>query len=176
MSWVWQRTMTWHDQADDGTRRYYLGEGRIIVMGDLNSDPNDGDSFVYTFVPDKGQPPVEGDAEKREVRPMDILLDSPQWLADPAQKSAGGVAASERDGGANKLHHTNPATDTADWDDREGQPGNLRVDYVLPSVDLEVRGGGVFWPTPDAPLMGVDLATVEAASDHRLVWVDVRLP
>ena len=27
-------------------------------------------------------------------------------------------------------------------------PGNMRVDYVLPSAGLTVTGAGVFWPAP----------------------------
>ena len=54
--------------------------------------------------------------------------------------------------------------DTVDWP----QVGRLRVDYVLPSSDLAVTGGAVHWPE--------DGATVEQASRHRLVWVDVALP
>lgn len=50
-------------------------------------------------------------------------------------------------------------------------PGNLRVDYVLPSIDLDVVGSGVYWPTTDDPH-----AYLNRASDHRLVWIDVRLP
>lgn len=50
-----------------------------------------------------------------------------------------------------------------------------RADYVLPSVGLEVRGSGVFWPAPDDPL--ARLVDGDArASDHRLVWVDVVVP
>jgi len=49
-----------------------------------------------------------------------------------------------------------------------------RLDYVLPSRDLEVAGGGVWWPDPEGDPEGSRLA--EAASDHRLVWLDVRLP
>ncbi|RAH97082.1 endonuclease [Acuticoccus sediminis] len=49
--------------------------------------------------------------------------------------------------------------------------GGMRVDYVLPTRSLEVIGAGVFWPRPHDPL-----ARLNAASDHRLVWVDVRLP
>ena len=64
-----------------------------------------------------------------------------------------------------------PALDTADWRD-DGGPGNLRVDYVLPSAGLAITGSGVFWPAPGAPLAD---AAVEA-SDHRLVWVDLALP
>jgi len=52
--------------------------------------------------------------------------------------------------------------------------GGVRVDYVLPSAALTVDGGGVFWPDeaddPDGS------AVAAAASDHHLVWIDVRLP
>jgi len=47
-----------------------------------------------------------------------------------------------------------------------------RLDYALPSRDLEVRGAGIFWPAPDDPLHRL-VAAEEASSDHRLVWVDV---
>lgn len=49
--------------------------------------------------------------------------------------------------------------------------GGMRVDYVLPSAELAVTGGGVFWPAADADPEGHRLAS--EASDHRLVWVDV---
>ncbi len=52
--------------------------------------------------------------------------------------------------------------------------GGSRVDYVLPSRSLEIVGGGVFWPAADEDPEGARLA--EVASDHRMVWVDVRLP
>lgn len=60
---------------------------------------------------------------------------------------------------------------TADFSAKDG-PGALRVDYVLPSSALRVVGSGVVWPAPGDPLQTV----VEAASRHRLVWVDVELP
>lgn len=52
----------------------------------------------------------------------------------------------------------NGKTATADWE----STGPLRVDYVLPSNTLLVTGAGV---SPDNPV----------ASDHRLVWIDIRL-
>ena len=69
---------------------------------------------------------------------------------------------------------------TVDWpgdtaaDAAEGRtgPGDLRVSYVLPDRALRVTGAGVFWPAPGQPLADV----VAAASQHRLVWVDVALP
>jgi hypothetical protein len=48
----------------------------------------------------------------------------------------------------------------------------LRVDYVLPSAGLAVVASGVIWPAAGDPMR----AAVEAASRHRLVWVDVALP
>lgn len=57
---------------------------------------------------------------------------------------------------------------TAHW--RDG----VRVDYVLPSSDLSVIAAGVVDPRPGAdPIIA---RAAEAASDHRLVWVDVRWP
>ena len=55
--------------------------------------------------------------------------------------------------------------DTADWD--TPRPGNLRVDYVLPSKDWIIVDAGVYWPT------GPEGETVARASRHRLVWVDL---
>jgi len=51
--------------------------------------------------------------------------------------------------------------DTAEW--------GMRVDYVLPSVSLEVLGGGIRRPT------AADTAFVQV-SDHFPVWLDVVVP
>jgi endonuclease/exonuclease/phosphatase family metal-dependent hydrolase len=59
-----------------------------------------------------------------------------------------------------------PGLPTTDWD--EPAPGNLRVDYLLPSRGLTVIDADVFWPEE-----GSLAAAVADASDHRLVWVDV---
>jgi endonuclease/exonuclease/phosphatase family metal-dependent hydrolase len=54
-----------------------------------------------------------------------------------------------------------------------GRPGRLRVDYILPSRMLSTsRGSGVLWPGEE-PQLGVTAETAAAASDHRLVWVDL---
>ncbi|MCV6587067.1 MAG: endonuclease/exonuclease/phosphatase family protein, partial [Marinibacterium sp.] len=55
---------------------------------------------------------------------------------------------------------------TVDWSERG--PGKLRVSYVLPSADLQVRDAGIIWPQ-DGPLHD----TARTASRHRLVWVDI---
>ena len=54
---------------------------------------------------------------------------------------------------------------TADF----GRNGLMRVDFVLPSKDLNVIDSGVFWPTGDDPQ-----SKWIKASDHRLVWIDVK--
>ena len=89
------------------------------------------------------------------------LLSHPR-LRDPLPESAGGEIA------ATPGHRGAPELDTAAW---KG-PGNLRVDYALPSRELGLLGAGVFWPAPGAPL--ADL--VAAGPAHRLVWVDVAPP
>lgn len=141
-----------HLVDDDGAAGGLPADAAFVVLGDLNADPADGDG-------------------RREV--IIRLLGHPR-VQDPEPRSAGGVAAAERQGGANTRHAGDPALDTADFRDVPG-PGNLRVDYVLPSADLAVVGAGVFWPTPDDPLHRLIGEDGRAASDHRLVWVDLRL-
>lgn len=62
-------------------------------------------------------------------------------------------------------------TATADWDDPD--PGDLRVDYILPAQSVEVVASGVMWPSEEEPIMGISADTATAASDHRLVWMDI---
>ncbi|MBB6430072.1 endonuclease/exonuclease/phosphatase family protein [Algisphaera agarilytica] len=120
----------------------------IVVMGDLNADPNDGESIPGA---------------------IDQLLDNRRFT-DPQPRSRGGVEKALADGGINAEHQTDPALDTADWGDQPPRgSGNLRVDYVLPTHDWTVVDAGVFWPAPDETGHGwID------ASDHRLVWVDLK--
>ncbi|MEO9823383.1 MAG: endonuclease/exonuclease/phosphatase family protein [Paracoccaceae bacterium] len=116
----------------------------LVIAGFANLDPIDGD----------GRPAA-----------LDALLAHPA-LTDPRPASEGAVLA----GAVDTTHRGLAKLDTVDWP-TEG-PGNLRVDYVLPSSDLQVTDAGVFWPTPDQ-LLGDE---VVAASRHRMVWVDIRVP
>ncbi|SFI87918.1 endonuclease/exonuclease/phosphatase family protein [Albimonas pacifica] len=139
--------------VDDAGRAGALPEGAsAVVLGDLNADPMDGDG-------------------RREG--IGALLDHPR-LQDPRPRSPGGAAAAQAQGGANAGQRGDPALDTADWRDARG-PGNLRVDFVLPTRDLEVAGAGVFWPAPEDPRAAwVEPGRRPVSSDHRLVWVDLR--
>ena len=127
---------------DDTGRHGGLPErSPFVLCGDLNADPIDGDSSNH---------------------PIKKLLASPRINAETIPSSKGGAQASRRQGGANAQHRGDPAHDTGDFDDE--MPGNLRVDYVLPSKELKVTAAKVYWPVDK------DLSR---ASDHRLVYIDV---
>jgi hypothetical protein len=139
---------------DDKGRRGGLQPGSFfVVAGDLNSDPFDGDS-------------IPGAAQQ--------LLDHPRVNASVTPSSEGAVEAAAIQGGANETHVGDPRFDTADFAD--GAPGNLRVDYVLPSKALRIIDAGVFWPVQSDPLFPLVGVFPFPSSDHRMVWVDVRVP
>jgi endonuclease/exonuclease/phosphatase family metal-dependent hydrolase len=49
-----------------------------------------------------------------------------------------------------------------------------RLDYVLPSRDLDIADSGVWYPRHDTPLSAL-MGPPEPASDHALVWLDIRV-
>ncbi len=65
----------------------------------------------------------------------------------------------------------NGAGPTVDWP--EPTPGNLRVDYILPSADVTVTAARVFWPSSESPNHDLLRFKETPASRHRLVWVDL---
>lgn len=105
------------------------------VRGGLDS----GASFVV--LGDQNSDPVDGDSIPGSIRQ---LLDNPR-LQDPAP-----------------ISEARYGTDTADFADPN--PGDLRVDYVLPSNDLTVTDSQVYWPS-----------ATNHPSDHRMVWVDLEV-
>ena len=115
--------------VDDQGRSGGLPEGsHFVVLGDLNADPEGGNS-------------LEG--------AIDRLL---------AHDRVNSGFAPEASSSAGELPHLEPS-DTAGW--------GLRVDYVLPSADLEILDGGV-WRSPPA--------TDVEVSDHYPVWLDIAVP
>lgn len=143
--------------VDDQGRAGGLEQGaRFVIAGDLNADPVDGD------VP-----------EGVERHAIVDLIDNP-LVTDPEPRSAGGADAAERQGGGNLRQTGDAALDTGDFSD--SRVGNLRIDFVLPSANLEVEGSGVFWPAEGEDgyeLIGPGFPPV--SSDHRMVWVDLDL-
>jgi len=145
----------WRDYITAGAGTYILDDQGLsggisrdapfLIAGDFNADPNDGDSLADAI----GQ-----------------LLQSPRVNTGCIPVSSGAAEAARTQGEVNAAHKGDPAADTADFNDR--YTGNLRLDYVLPSSDLNVTDCGVFWPAAHEP--GHALAGV---SDHHLVWVDI---
>ena len=148
---------------DNGVYGGLEDDARFVIVGDYNADPFDGDSY-------------EGAAN--------LLLDNPAILGSATDatitpSSDGGPDAAERQGGFNETHSGDPAFDTADFGfngadpANDNPPGNLRVDYALPSTaGFAYLDGGVFWQAEGVtPWPLAEWPT----SDHRLVYVDLRL-
>ena len=140
---------------DDTGRRGGIGwNRRFVIAGDLNADPNDGDS-------------VPGAVTQ--------LLDN-RWINTKVTPSSEGAVEAAAQGAPNDTHVSEAEFDTADFAEAQfGGPGNLRVDYVLPSKLLRINEAGVFWPPSDDPDSILTGTFPFPSSDHRLVWVDVRV-
>ncbi len=128
---------------DDGKHGGLLQDAAFVIAGDLNADPMDGDGFQH---------------------PVRLLLDHPRVNTRFVPTSNGARAQAARYGHSRE---GNTATHTGDFGP---SAGTLRIDYVLPSRQLNVRDGGVFWPATGEP--GHDWID---ASDHHLVWLDLTI-
>ncbi len=130
----------------------------FFILGDLNSDPIDGES-------------------KHEA--IARLIAHPNVAQVDAPTSVGAMLMAKQQGQRNEQHTAPHNSDTADFFD--GQVGNLRVDYVLPSKAIRVQNSQVFWLAPqDAAINGQTITNelskkINNASDHHLVWVDASL-
>lgn len=129
---------------DNGGKGGLPADARFVVVGDMNADPLDGNSHQSA---------------------VNQLLRHPRINAGTIPMSDGAGESAHRVGGGNLTHAGNAAADTAVFGD---PPGNLRVDYVLPSNDMTVADAGVYWP-----LSTENGAMFMDASDHRMVWVDL---
>lgn len=138
----------WADYLTGGGTAAYL-EDDAGRPGGLN--PN----AEFVILGDLNADPVN-DPAPYGVTAIGQLLDHPR-VNDPQPRGPGGIHEPRPYAGAKD-------TRTADFG---------RLDYVLPSHGLELRGAGVFWPGPGNPLRHL-VEGPTAASDHRLVWVDFR--
>lgn len=142
--YVWNRGNDWI--IDDKGQRGGLAEtAQFVIAGDLNADPADGDGIAGTMVE---------------------LLENPRVLRMTTPRSEGGAESARLDGGANLAHRGSPHHDTGRFGPKVG---NLRLDYVLPSAGLRAVAKGVFWPKPGE--LGAEWLD---ATDHRMVWVDLK--
>jgi len=154
---AWHATPPVFDGPDDRNGRRNHDETAFwtaYLEGGLGPPPPDA---PFVIAGDSNLDPLDGDGRGAA---MQALLAHPR-VTDPRPASAEGVARAARDGGVNASQAGDPALDTADWPDDPGGPGNLRVDYVLPSVDWRVVDAGVLWPPSGSGLR------------HGLVWVDI---
>jgi 3-phytase/alkaline phosphatase D len=129
---------------DAGQRGGLPGDELFMIVGDLNADPVDGDSFAGA---------------------VNQLLKHPRVDASFTPASTGGKIATQRKTNSKAVGKGDPAHDTSNFGDFQ----NLRIDYALPSKGLAVADGGVFWPAPNEPG-----SKAVSATDHRAVWIDVR--
>ncbi len=109
----------------------------LLLSGTLGPAP----SGRFVIAGDANLDPNRGEGRKEAIRD---LLAHPR-IQDPQPVDAAGSAT------------------TVTW---KGV-GDMRVDYVLPSADWQIRDAGVFWPAPPGR------EAVATASRHRLVWVDL---
>jgi hypothetical protein len=136
--------------VDDQGRRGGLDPAAaFVILGDLNADPVQGER-------------VAGHAKNS----IHQLLDHPRVNPVAPVSQGDRPPRTRRDGTPYPPYAGDPKTRTADYG---------RLDYVLPSRNLEVLGSGVYYPAEGDPRRHLVLGE-GSASDHNLVFVDLRFP
>ena len=144
--------------TDDNGMAGGLAHGeRFVVMGDLNADPENGDGHPEGISDLLNHPQVNQAATTGAFIP----------------RSFGGPDCYQT--GECDRPNTDPSSITNDF--------GLRVDYVMPSMGLNVVDSGIFWPATHEPgrhlvndeLLGNYGDGKDVSSDHRMVWVKVQL-
>ncbi len=102
---------------DKGRKGGLASNSSFVIMGDLNADPVDGDSYPGAIDQLLSYSGIHPEIAKGSLIPS----------------SKGGKAHNQKTGDKG-----DPAFDTSFF--------GMRLDYVLPSNDLKVIASGVFWP------------------------------
>lgn len=124
----------------------FNGENSFLIAGDLNAS-------------------MHSDSRYDDMVAIDQLLNHPkindtgEWLV-----SKGGWEGREE--GPPDYWERNTA--------KFGKDYRMRIDYLLPSQNIQIVDGGVYWPGSVEDENGHHLA--ETASDHRLIWLDIVVP
>jgi len=134
----------------------YISDGKgQYLYDDNNTKGGIKDENPFVIMGDLNASATEGDALNNSIA---ALLSHPQ-VNDPLPASSGGEQHSKDN--KHGKHHT------AYW--------RMRADYVLPSsFGIELIDSGVFWPETQSK----DFRLIKdraASSDHRLVWIDIKL-
>lgn len=138
----------WADYINGNSNSYHYDDSGKVGSLDKNSR--------FVILGDMNASEVEGDAYPNAVGQ---LLNHPLVNKYAAPLSLGGRE--------NKPESQYSATHTAEW--------GMRADYVLPSANIEIVDSGVFWPDSMSQQRYL-VADRSASSDHRLVWVDIKIP
>ena len=127
---------------DQGNRGGLARDESFIILGDLNAAPT-GDTVVT------GQKSID------------------QLLKHPKIQDCANLLISE---GALNGRTPGPPDYVENRTSGKGKWG-MRIDHILPSKNLQVVRGGVYWPDKTRDPEGA--ARVQKASDHRLIWLDI---
>ena len=129
---------------DNGIAGGLADTSDFIVFGDLNADPLDGDSYNNAINLLLNHERINMQVSNGQLIPS----------------SNGGAEHNQRSGDSG-----DPAFDTSFF--------GLRIDYALPSKNLDAVSSGVYWPSSSEA--NYDIVKDELASDHLLVWLDLAL-
>ncbi len=137
----------WHDYITANADGYIYDDKH--VTGGIKDD------LPFIIMGDQNASATEGDAYRDAI--SSLLTHSK--IQDPLPTSLGGQQHSPDNPLAK--HHS------AYW--------RMRADYVLPSkAGFKLLDSGVFWPTKESSEYRL-IADRSASSDHRLVWLDLKL-
>ncbi|UJF18520.1 endonuclease/exonuclease/phosphatase family protein [Vibrio sp. SS-MA-C1-2] len=133
-----------------------LSEGNsFIILGDLNSDPYNGESYNNT---------IKSLIDHHNVN---------------TQASNGTLTPSSQGG----LEEDYQGNENVNLENNTLTPWATRVDFNIPSSDLNVTETGVYWPAAGEPgrllmndsRIGSNGTGKDISSDHRMVWVNIDL-
>ncbi len=135
------------------------GEASAYLKDDRGSNQPFSADAAFVIMGDLNADPLKGETVGGK-RAIDLLLKHPR-VQDPTPSAAGGAEDEKASPGAPKF-----------WERKTCHFG--RIDYCLPSKNLEFTSTGIFWPSKSSP-DHVLVANPNASSDHRLVWIDIKL-
>lgn len=135
---------------------YISGSNNDYIYDDKGVHGGIADNSSFVIMGDQNASPDEGSGIADGIR---SLLASPKVQGEDAPSSKGGQEYSPNNPFA-KNH-------TAFF--------RLRADYVLPSRSgLKVVNKGIFWPAKGEPMYDL-VEKRESSSDHRMVWLKVKI-
>lgn len=153
---IWHATPPVFDGPEDRNGRRNADEAAFwlhLIDGRL---PYPAPTPPFILMGDANLDPLDGDGRAGAIS---ALLAHP-GLQDPAPRGSHGRSEPG--------HRGDPALDTVLYP----QLGGLRLEYILPSRDIDLRAAGVFWPDRTDPLH----ASLTTASRHFPVWIDISVP